>query len=103
MGGSIFANASEGSNLVQINLIDLSEKQIGAPNFVYGFSEITIPSAQGEGYTYDPAKMEWEVREDGVYIYGFWQDPETYESDETDSGRCGFFIVDLDGNGHKPG
>ena len=101
--GSSYDNtwdARENSNLLQINLIDMSERWLGAPYFVYGWSEDYIPTEWG-GFTYDPAKMEWEVREDGIYIFGFWQNPDFNVSGEASRGESGFYLVAPDGNGHR--
>jgi len=94
-------NASEGSNLLRVSLMDFSQKHLGAPGFVYGWSEEMVP-APGGGVTYDPAKMEWEVREGGVYIFGYRQKPEAGGSGEAVDDEGGFYLVSFDGNSHQP-
>jgi len=94
-----FWDASKSSNLLQISLIDFSENYLGAPGFVYGWSEEMIP-APGGGSTYDPEKMKWEVREDGIHIFGFIKSPDNNE-DEATSEESGFYLVSLEGNGHQ--
>jgi hypothetical protein len=65
-------------------------RYLGAPNFLYRVSE------------YSP-ESTWEVREDGVYIFGRWQNPDFSGSADSDREESGYYLVDLDGNGHRPG
>jgi len=76
------------SNIVQVSLIDESERYLGLPDFVYGWSNDRIYNVEDwEG---------WEIREDGIYVFGFCQNPEDNTQEQS-----GFYLVDLNGNGHQ--
>ena len=91
-------NVSEASNLLQVSLIDKSERHLGFAGFIYGWSEDRVPSPSGWGVRYDPLKMVWEAREDGVYIFGYRKNPEDGSMIREESG---FYLVDINGNGHR--
>ena len=90
MSSGDWVDVREHSNLLQINLEDLTMRYLGAPNFLYRVSE------------YSP-ESTWEVREDGVYIFGRWQNPDYSGSVDSDREESWYFLVDLEGNGHRPG
>ena len=96
--GHLGWNVSEASNLLQISLVDKSEKNLGYAGFIYGWSEDRITSQSGAGSRYDPDKMVWEVREDEVYIFGYRRNPEDGAMVREESG---FYLVDINGNGHR--
>jgi len=83
-------NTIAGSNLRQYSLIDYSERELGEPFFVYGLTR-----------NQDGIEREWEVREDGVYIFGVWQVPYPNPDGIEERDESGYFLVDLEGNGHK--
>ena len=71
--------ANDHSNLLQINLKDLSQKYLGPgpPYFVYGLSDST-----------------WEIKENGVYISGF-------EFHIGQYGESNYYLVDIYSNSQQ--
>ncbi|MCL1873889.1 MAG: copper amine oxidase N-terminal domain-containing protein [Clostridiales bacterium] len=92
-GGGFWFDIAEHSNLKRISIKDKTEEYLGLTGFIYGITpEVTEDSSSFQ-------KNDWEIKDDGVYISGFYDLDTGIWTKET-ANLVRNYRVNLTGGGH---